>query len=375
MTKVIDMFADDDSSDQSVERISTPVTQNLPQTEAIESTTDEEGYFIGRMGQLINKYEITVKIGQGMYGSVYLAKADKEVAIKIVRQNESMVKTLQREAQIVKSIMQLGGVNIVKMLDQFMYKGHYCIVLEKMRMNLRELLDEKTKGKGLNIQTVKRYSYQIFKALDVLHSVCNIYHCDIKPDNILVDDTLENVKLADFGSALHPYEAQLFPSLGSRYYRSPEVIVGYKFDGETDIWSFATTLAELFTGKILFEGISNNDMLYQFMLYKGKFPNKMIREGKVSGEHFTNDLIFIHEDVDLIGKSVLKRLNIKQPVKRLLPFVIDETIKYPKEQLKEIYHFIDLLEHCLVLDPEKRLTARATLSHQFYENSEKVSEK
>ena len=54
------------------------------------------------------------------------------------------------------------------------------------------------------------------------------------------------------------------PYLVSRFYRPPEVILGLEYDRNVDLWSASVTLAELFTGSVLFPGQSNNDMLVSF---------------------------------------------------------------------------------------------------------------
>ena len=276
-----------------------------------------------------------------------------------------MVREAQREAQVVKEVLRAGARRVVALVDEFVYKGHYCIVMERMRVNLRQLLAEKGNGVGLNIAAVALYAAQLFDALRHLHTVCQVYHCDIKPDNILADQSLRTVKLADFGSALHPFEAQPQASLGSRFYRSPEVIVGYRWNGETDVWSLAATLAELSTGAILFPGTQNNDMLWWFMQFKGKFPPKMAREGKTANEHFTPDLMFVHEEQDKSGKAVFRKLNIKQPARRFVSVLIPPKAKLPQATLNRLYNFNDLLEKAFVLDPDKRITASAALSHPF----------
>ena len=46
--------------------------------------------------------------------------------------------------------------------------------------------------------------------------------------------------------------------LVSRYYRAPEIIIGYSYDTEIDMWSVACTLYELYSAKFLFDGRNNN---------------------------------------------------------------------------------------------------------------------
>jgi serine/threonine-protein kinase PRP4 len=46
-----------------------------------------------------------------------------------------------------------------------------------------------------------------------------------------------------------------------RFYRAPEIILGLKYDFAVDLWSAGCTIYELYTGKIMFPGHTNNDML------------------------------------------------------------------------------------------------------------------
>lgn len=95
-------------------------------------------------------------------------------------------------------------------------------------LNLRELTKKYGRGIGLNIRAVRPYAAQLFWALYHLQN-CGVLHSDIKPDNILVSEDRTSVKLCDFGSAMFQGENEVTPYLVSRYYRSPEVILGLKY--------------------------------------------------------------------------------------------------------------------------------------------------
>ena len=88
-----------------------------------------------------------------------------------------------------------------------------------------------------------------------------IIHCDLKPDNILVNRQKNLVRVCDLGSAMYLTEVEITPYVCSRFYRPPEVILGLAYDCQLDVWSMASVLYELFTGKIMFQGRSNNHML------------------------------------------------------------------------------------------------------------------
>jgi serine/threonine-protein kinase PRP4 len=73
------------------------------------------------------------------------------------------------------------------------------------------------------------------------------------------------VKLCDFGSCLRLDEAAPTEYLVSRFYRAPEIMLGCPFETPVDIWSAAVSLFELYTGKVMFAGRSNNEMLKLIM--------------------------------------------------------------------------------------------------------------
>lgn len=56
-----------------------------------------------------------------------------------------------------------------------------------------------------------------------------------------------------------------------------------------DMWSVGCVIYELYTGKILFPGRSNNEMLKLFMDVKGPFPKKMLKRGAFVAQHFEDD--------------------------------------------------------------------------------------
>jgi serine/threonine-protein kinase PRP4 len=89
-------------------------------------------------------------------------------------------------------------------------------------MNLREVLKKYGNNKGINLRAVRVYAQQLFLALSLLRK-CNILHADIKPDNMLVNESKTVLKLADLGSASDATENDITPYLVSRFYRAPEI--------------------------------------------------------------------------------------------------------------------------------------------------------
>ncbi len=75
------------------------------------------------------------------------------------------------------------------------------------------------------------------------------------------------------------------------------------YDFAIDVWSIGCTLFELYTGKILFTGRSNNQMLRAIMECRGKFSHKALRKAQFAGFHFDDLLNFRSVEKDkLTGK-------------------------------------------------------------------------
>lgn len=85
-----------------------------------------------------------------------------------------------------------------------------------------------------------------------------------------MNDRRTVVKLCDFGSAMFSGDNEITPYLCSRFYRAPEVILGLPYDHPMDMWSIGCVVYELLTGRILFPGKTNNEMLKLMMDVKGE---------------------------------------------------------------------------------------------------------
>ncbi|CAL4061738.1 unnamed protein product, partial [Meganyctiphanes norvegica] len=268
---------------------------------------DAEGYYRVRIGEDLDaRYTVYGFTGQGVFSSVVrardAARGGQEVAIKIIRNNEIMHKTGKRELNILKNLNDADPddkYHCLRLFRHFFHKNHLCMVFEPLAMSLRDVLKKYGKDVGLHVKAVRSYSHQLFCALKLLRK-CNILHADIKPDNILVNEKKLVLKLCDFGSASKVTENEITPYLVARFYRAPEIILGMTYDFGIDLWSAACTIFELYTGKIMFPGKTNNQMLKLFMDLKGKMPNKLIRKGAFKDQHFDNSCNFLYKDIDRV---------------------------------------------------------------------------
>jgi serine/threonine-protein kinase PRP4 len=114
------------------------------------------------------------------------------------------------------------------------------------------------------------------------------------------------LKICDLGSASDASDNEITPYLVSRFYRAPEIILGMPYDFAIDVWSVGCTLYELYTGKILFTGRTNNQMLRSIMDCRGKFTTKMLKRAQFAHIHFDEMANFRSVEQDkLTGKVCL----------------------------------------------------------------------
>eukprot|EP00415_Alexandrium_ostenfeldii_P002009 UN2009 len=164
------------------------------------------------------------------------------------------------------------------------------------------------------------------------------------------------------------------PYLVSRFYRAPEICFGAKYGPPSDTFALGASLFELFTGKILFPGKSNNDMLRLFMELKGKFPHKLIKSGMSWKQHFDENLDFKYADkhpmtrkkiVRIISDCSAKRSMLDLIMQRIGPEKQKSDVKDDQLYVKKGKQFADLLTQMTALDPEKRATPDDLLQHPF----------
>jgi serine/threonine-protein kinase PRP4 len=156
---------------------------------------------------------------------------------------------------------------------------------------------------------------------------------------------------------------EITPYLCSRFYRPPEVMLGLPYEHPMDMWSVGCVVYELFTGRILFPGKTNNEMLKLMMAVKGPFPKKMLKRGEFVYKHFEGDanMSFAMLEEDPVTGRPVRRLVANPAVKHdfaaLLAGQSPDRVK--------VAQLADLLERMMALDPDKRITPKEALRHPF----------
>ncbi|KAK2608587.1 U4/U6 small nuclear ribonucleoprotein prp4 [Conoideocrella luteorostrata] len=381
-----DMFADDIDVDKYASKHVKAVEATDADTQASQADDkggilegdDKDGYYKIRIGEVLNgRYQVQATLGRGMFSGVARAvdiTTRQVVAIKMMRNNDALRKGGYTEIAILQKLNDADPENrkhIVKFERHFDYRGHLCMAFENLSMNLREVLRKFGNNVGINLGATRTYAYQIFVALAHMRK-CSIVHADIKPDNILVNEQRNVLKICDLGTAIDRSDAatahnQITPYLVSRFYRAPEIILGMPYDYGVDMWSIGCTLYEMYTGKILFTGDSNNQMLKAIMEIRGRFTPKLFRRGQLSAAHFDEQGHFVSVERDkILGKTAIRTLAVVKPARDLRTRLHAASTGMNDAEARHLNHFVDLLEQCLALNPDKRITPSEALKHPFF---------
>lgn len=175
------------------------------------------------------------------------------VAIKIYRPKNALDLGEQQFRKEFKIVFNCHHSNLVQPINFSIYEGIPYLVLPYCQNGSSETLQ----GKFTDKDELWRYVADVSAGLAYLHAFNpTIVHHDIKPANILIDDS-NNFAITDFGISSHRgnnsegYDDE--SRSGTMAYMAPERFLdNYESMPESDIWSFGATLYELVTGKVPF---------------------------------------------------------------------------------------------------------------------------
>jgi dual specificity tyrosine-phosphorylation-regulated kinase 1 len=337
---------------------------------------------------LFDRYIVIKELGRGSFGVVISALDTKDnvnVAIKVIKARREFANEAKREIERLKLVAgqdPSGSGRVVRLLDSFRFLEHVCLVFELLGDDLYTAM-RGTKGKGMPLADVRHIGRQVLEALQLLaRPEVDLVHCDVKLDNIaLVRPGSLDVKLIDLGSSCFASK-RVFTYIQTRYYRSPEVLLGLDYSQKIDVWSLACVLAELYTGQPLFPGSSSHDQLCRIVSLMGEIPRDLLVAGEDSTvrptpvrEYFLSETAdgqttytlrpspsaHLRAILDASGNGT-KSPSLANALG--VPAVFAEG--YCSEEMREMLWFLELLQAMLVYEPRNRISPADALKHPFF---------
>lgn len=281
--------------------------------------------------QMSTTYRVVAIIDSGAYGTTYkvVTKDGFTFALKIV---EIKKKSATREGEIMRDLNCEYCVKSYYVLED---SNNLYIIMDYIPSTLENLTKKlRSEKKRPDLSQIKQFAFQMFTGLAYLHKM-GIVHRDIKPDNLLINEATNSLKIGDFGLAkiiTSASESSFY--IGNRFYRAPELIYECTtYRTAVDIWSAGCVLAEMVLLKPLFYGSDTNDQRNHIIKYLGP----------PSDDDFSG---FEYSSIIITAKQT-------HSIRSVMPAWT------PPE-------LVDLLEAILVYNPDKRPTAEQCLQFPYF---------
>jgi serine/threonine protein kinase len=219
---------------------------------------------------LAGRYEIKRELGRGGMGMVYLAhdrELDEDVALKLVRrdlikEDPTLLERLKSELRLARRISHR---NVVRSHDLGEWQGLYFLSMEYVQgTTVADLIASHGR---LSVDSTLAIATQLVDALVVAHAA-QIIHRDIKPGNLLIDET-GALKVTDFGLA-RPVQRNTELTVaglavGTPRYMSPEQLMADDVDARTDLFATGVVLYECLTGRVPFDASTPGGLVAQML--------------------------------------------------------------------------------------------------------------
>mmetsp|Transcript_28633 Transcript_28633/g.77131 ORF Transcript_28633/g.77131 Transcript_28633/m.77131 type:complete len:431 (+) Transcript_28633:38-1330(+) len=299
-------------------------------------------------------FERLEKVGEGMYGEVYLARSKDDgaiVALKKIRmtkdqENDGFPITALREIRILKQLKHKNVIDLKEIVtheasEANRGKSSIYMVFEFMDHDLTGLM--KSHHARFTIKQIKCYMQQLLEGMNYCHQE-GVLHRDIKSANLLVNSRGE-LKIGDFGLA-RKFDRTKDQALTNRcitlWYRPPELLLGAtRYGPEVDVWSIGCVFGEILLRGPLLNGRDEADQFDRICKLCGT-PDAENWPACVKLPDY--DRMVTHARRPALPRRIKDELGRRIPDKLA----------------------IDLLDKMLALDPVKRISAMEALDHDYF---------
>lgn len=315
---------------------------------------DENSRYLTSVGDHIAyRYEVQTKLGKGAFGDVYQVydhKTGNRCALKIIRNEHRFNVQGRVEVEVLETLRQNSPkYNYVKMLESFVFRGHLCLTFELHSHDLYTELKSR-EFQGLGESDIQGVVLNVVSCLKLLRRL-NIVHADLKPENILLaDEDSFDVKVIDFGSSCFRH-GRVHTYVQSRYYRSPEIVLGLGYGCEIDMWSLGCIMVELLTGRPIFAAKNEKDLML-YMTEVLDIPPRYLLERASRTKDFFLRTATGYQSLRVVDRKGRKRM----------PNTRDLATQCCKGGSED---FISFVRRCLSWDPQSRMTPEEALEHPF----------
>ncbi|CCH46600.1 hypothetical protein BN7_6194 [Wickerhamomyces ciferrii] len=323
----------------------------------------DKNLILDKNDHLQYRYQILGSLGKGSFGNVVKCfdhKSGKILSIKIMKNDLELSLQCINEIKVLKKL--IPNKQSLNYFGHFNFRSHICIITELLSVNLYDCL-ESTNFKSFELNILQKWSKDILQGLKFLHQQ-GIIHADLKPENIMLISTNSlDLKIIDFGTSCSIGDVS-YPYIQSRFYRSPEIVLGCRYNEKIDIWSFAVMIWELYMGNPMFPAKDELDLLNLIIKTMGSPDSRLILRYRYELNKFG---------------SVNKRKNLKFIDLKALIFtkfdddgnfidydnIINDNTKIKAPFLTKHETFNDFLMKALNWDIEERYSADELLNHDF----------
>ncbi|EFC43822.1 predicted protein [Naegleria gruberi] len=252
----------------------------------------------------INDFEIGKPLGTGKFGRVYLAREKKSkfiVALKLLDkkqlEKEKVAHQLRREIEIQS---HLRHKNILRLYGYFYDEKKVYLILEYAPGG--EMYHFLQKCTRFSEEQTSKFMYQMARALKYC-SAKHVIHRDIKPENLLLDGNGE-LKIADFGWAVHAPTSRRKTLCGTLDYLPPEMIEKKAHNATVDLWCIGVLCYEFLTGNPPFFAQDDKSTMRNIVAVRYSFPEYVGDE----------------------AKDLVRKLLVKEPSNRI---TLEQVLKHP----------------------------------------------